>query len=92
MLQTHSSPTYEPSGSFFGGSDNATRVSHLRSAAKVGTLTARQLRERGWTKRMIVRFLVKPDGFAQNPHVLTGRPMRLYHTDHYATAFQISKS
>lgn len=52
----------------------------------MGALTARQLRERGWTKRMMERFLVKPDGFAQNPHVLTGRPMRLYRTDRVQAA------
>lgn len=47
----------------------------------MGTLATLQLRERGETKRMMERLLVKADGYAQNPHALTGRPMCLDLTD-----------
>lgn len=86
MLQAQTTPTDVPTGPFFGDSANATHVSHCKSDVKVGTLTARQLREHGSTKRMMERFLVKPDGYAQNPHVKAGRPMRLYRTDRVQAA------
>lgn len=57
-----------------------------KKKVKVGTLRVRQLWERGWTQRLMERVLVKPDGYAQNPHVLTGRPMRLYRTDRVQAA------
>ena len=36
------------------------------------------LRRRGWTRRLIERFLGAPDGAKPNPHLRRGRPMRLF--------------
>lgn len=41
-------------------------------------LTFRQLRNRGWSKRMVERFLESADALTENPHLSSGRPMRLY--------------
>ena len=55
-----------------------TRVSHAANANQHEYLTYRQLRGRGWTKRMVERFLGTADALTTNPHVSSGRPMRLY--------------
>lgn len=36
------------------------------------------LRRRGWTRRLIDRFLGEPIGIMPNPHVRRGRPMKLF--------------
>lgn len=50
----------------------------MLTASSVELLTTRQLRGRGWSRRMIARFLKSPDAAAKNPHIHSGRPMRLY--------------
>lgn len=41
-------------------------------------LTYRQLRERGWSRKMVTKHLGDADCHTVNPHVGSGRPMRLF--------------
>jgi hypothetical protein len=78
MLQTSGATASPEIESFFHGQDFAPHVAQRLTAAPDDLLTTRQLRSRGWSSRMIARFLTPPDAAAQNPHVHSGRPMRLY--------------
>lgn len=40
--------------------------------------TFRELKLRGWSQRMVVTLLGAPDSQALNPHIGSGRPMRLF--------------
>jgi hypothetical protein len=53
-------------------------VAETENLAKNEVLTARDLKNRGWTRTMVQKFLGTADGFVQNPHIRTGRPMRLF--------------
>lgn len=53
-------------------------VAEIENLAKNEVLTARDLKNRGWTRTMVQKFLGTADGFVQNPHIRTGRPMRLF--------------
>lgn len=57
-----------------------TRVSHTKGINHQDYLTYRQLKGRGWTKRLVERFLGAADALTTNPHVSSGRPMRLYNS------------
>lgn len=77
--------TIEPDfGAFMHGQSRVSHVAQEKKAHSVEMLTVRQLRSRGWTHRMIERFLQSPDSSAQNPHIHSGRPMRLYRADRVA--------
>jgi hypothetical protein len=45
---------------------------------KAELLPASQLKQRGWTEALIIRFLGAPDDERPNPHYRSGPPMRLY--------------
>ena len=42
--------------------------------------TVTDLRQRGWTRRLIQRFLGNADNLAPNPHFKRGRPMKYFET------------
>jgi hypothetical protein len=42
--------------------------------------TVTDLRQRGWTRRLIQRFLGNADSLAPNPHIKRGRPMKYFET------------
>lgn len=58
--------------------DLPPHVAETENLTRNEVLTARDLRNRGWTRTMVCRFLGSADAFTQNPHVNTGRPMRLF--------------
>lgn len=41
-------------------------------------LTYRQLRDRGWSRQMVAKHLGSADCHTVNPHIGSGRPMRLF--------------
>ena len=53
-------------------------ASFNNSPATVGLYTMRDLRARGWTRRLIERFLGSHDAAAANPHIQRGRPMKFF--------------
>ena len=52
-------------------------MAETENLAKNEVLTFSDLNKRGWTRSMVCRFLGSTDTFTQNPHLNTGRPMRL---------------
>lgn len=59
-------------------------------AAANAYYTVTELKQRGWTRRLIERFLGTSDSQTQNPHFKRGRPMRYFETQrvHHAESGQ----
>ena len=78
MLNTTAIPNRSLSYNFEPRFSLPPHVAETENLAKNEVLTARDLKNRGWTRTMVQKFLGTADGFVQNPHIRTGRPMRLF--------------
>lgn len=78
MLNTTFISNRSLSYNFEPGFSLPPHVAETENLAKNEVLTARDLKNRGWTRTMVQKFLGTADGFVQNPHIRTGRPMRLF--------------
>lgn len=78
MLNITHVPARSLNYAFQPGFSVPPHVAEIENLAKNEVLTVRDLKNRGWTRTMVQKFLGTADGFVQNPHIRTGRPMRLF--------------
>lgn len=79
-------PTYEPTGSFFGGSGNTTHVSYFKKCGKSSYFDGSPASGARLDPSHDGAVFGEAGRLVQNLHVKTGRPMRLYRADRVQAA------